>query len=273
MLHPRGLLAVLAVLSVVSGTAFADGPSCLERSWDEPGDARVLDEPLSLGDRAALLSWGAEVGKHSWNHYQCARLSELPGSALCLFSHGGMMNQVFERMVGDVEIPRSRHRQGNRLLGVDLRVEQIEQVAYDELPPCLVAERHFRATPLVELKQAGVDNIVASAWGNLATIEHELLHAQYFSDPRYKSVVHSFWRERLSEEQRGQVRRELGAQYDPANEDLMVNEFQAYVLQSTPRGWLLAERERWRALLLSDLEQAGTAPLALSSRLTASEPR
>jgi hypothetical protein len=67
-------------------------------------------------------------------------------------------------------------------------------------------------------------------------LDHELAHGAYFTDPRYAAYVVGFWNG-LTETERGAFRRYLGAQgYDTANDDLMRNETQAYlVFTADPR--------------------------------------
>lgn len=65
-------------------------------------------------------------------------------------------------------------------------------------------------------------------------LRHELSHGRYFTDARYHDHCWRFWSELLSETERQTWRRYLdGLGYDPANEDLMVNETQA-LLMHTP---------------------------------------
>lgn len=67
-----------------------------------------------------------------------------------------------------------------------------------------------------------------------SVLRHELSHGRYFSDVRYHDHCWRFWSEGLSETERQTWRRYLdGLGYDPANEDLMVNEMQA-LLMHTP---------------------------------------
>lgn len=67
------------------------------------------------------------------------------------------------------------------------------------------------------------------------SVPHELLHALYFENPRMRQAVSSYWEMRLNESERNEVRRALSFDYDPENEELMRNEFQAYVLSPGSR--------------------------------------
>lgn len=64
-----------------------------------------------------------------------------------------------------------------------------------------------------------------------AILHHELSHGLFFSDPVYAAYVRQFWDTSLTEAERDSVRRFLGSEgYDMADEALMYNEMQAYVL-------------------------------------------
>ena len=65
-------------------------------------------------------------------------------------------------------------------------------------------------------------------------LRHELSHGVYFTDPAYAAYARNFWETRLNEAQRAGLRGFLGREgYDTANEDLMRNEAQAYLIHTT----------------------------------------
>ena len=64
-------------------------------------------------------------------------------------------------------------------------------------------------------------------------LRHELSHGLYFTSPAYLQYAGSFWAERLTEAERGHFRRFLASEgYDTGNEDLVVNETQAYLMHT-----------------------------------------
>lgn len=70
-----------------------------------------------------------------------------------------------------------------------------------------------------------------------ALFVHEGYHGLYFTSPTFREGVRTAW-QGLSEEARQAFRVFLSrSRYDPADEALMINEFQAYVLQRSPREW------------------------------------
>jgi hypothetical protein len=93
-------------------------------------------------------------------------------------------------------------------------------------------------------------------------LQHELSHGAYFTDPAYAAYARDFWQNVLTEAQRAGFRRFLGSEgYDETNEDLMLNETQAYLIHTPdPRyfrpvyaGLTDAEAARLRAIFLAHM--------------------
>ena len=64
-------------------------------------------------------------------------------------------------------------------------------------------------------------------------LHHEVSHGEFFTNPAYRAHCERFWRERLSESERALFRSFLaGNGYDPADETLMINEMQAYLMHT-----------------------------------------
>lgn len=62
-------------------------------------------------------------------------------------------------------------------------------------------------------------------------LRHELSHGEFFANPAYADFVRWFWAETLSAGQRAAFRYFLGGLgYDTANEELMLNEMQAFLM-------------------------------------------
>ncbi len=60
---------------------------------------------------------------------------------------------------------------------------------------------------------------------------HELSHGIYFTNPDFRAHVTAFWRDKLTEEERQIWRVFLtGRDYDPENEEIMLNEAQAFLM-------------------------------------------
>jgi hypothetical protein len=97
-------------------------------------------------------------------------------------------------------------------------------------------------------------------------VSHEILHAQYFTSPPYREAIDGYWRD-LADAQRAAIRASLAGIYNAADEELMQNEFQAYVLMS---GGERARLKRFvaahRGPLLERLAARGERPLAVQRR-------
>ncbi|HSI57973.1 MAG TPA: hypothetical protein VLA16_10465 [Ideonella sp.] len=87
-----------------------------------------------------------------------------------------------------------------------------------------------------------------------AVLRHELSHGQFFTRAEYREHCWEFWRNALSEGERERFRGYLsGIDYDPRNEELMVNETQALLMHTPdPRAFDAADvgltPERLRSL-------------------------
>ena len=76
-----------------------------------------------------------------------------------------------------------------------------------------------------------------------AILHHELSHGVYFTDAAYAAYARSFWQTALSDAQRDGFRHFLGGEgYDTTNEDLMLNEAQAYLIHTRDRRYFLPDR-------------------------------
>ena len=86
---------------------------------------------------------------------------------------------------------------------------------------------------LISVPQADAGHGVDAAM-RAGILRHELSHAEFFTSRDYAGYVLRFWRDSLGEEGRSAFRGYLATQgYDPANEDLMANETQAYLMHTT----------------------------------------
>jgi hypothetical protein len=83
---------------------------------------------------------------------------------------------------------------------------------------------------LISVPRVGSDPNVTMA-ARATILRHELSHGEFFSDPAYADYVRGFWRNDLTEAERAAVRRFLGSEdYDTTDEELMLNEMQAYLM-------------------------------------------
>lgn len=83
---------------------------------------------------------------------------------------------------------------------------------------------------LITIPRVGADANVTMA-ARATILRHELSHGEFFSDPAYADYVRRFWQTDLTEAERAGVRRFLGSQeYDTTDDELMLNEMQAYLM-------------------------------------------
>ena len=83
---------------------------------------------------------------------------------------------------------------------------------------------------LISIPQVGADEHVTLP-ARATILHHELSHGAYFTDPAYAAFVHRFWTQTLTAAERDHIRAFLrGLGYDPALEEVMENEAQAYLI-------------------------------------------
>jgi len=73
---------------------------------------------------------------------------------------------------------------------------------------------------------------------------HEAFHGLYYTSPEFRAGVKTAWNTLSAGAQRAFRSFLAASQYDPGDEALMVNEFQAYVLQRTTAQWAEFFRDR-----------------------------
>ena len=105
---------------------------------------------------------------------------------------------------------------------------------------------------VISLPQSSPDGV--NPFTRRVILRHELAHGEFFSNQAYAGFVRRFWSEALSMEQRTAFRRFLGGlSYDTGNEELMLNEMQAFLMFTpderyfTP-GWIGADTAELDAL-------------------------
>jgi hypothetical protein len=87
-----------------------------------------------------------------------------------------------------------------------------------------------------------VESELIDATSRATILRHELSHGLYFTDPVYAAYARNFWRTVLNDTQRGGFRRFLASEgYDTANEDLMLNETQAFLVHTEDKRYFLPD--------------------------------
>lgn len=83
--------------------------------------------------------------------------------------------------------------------------------------------------PQTQAKKQGEPMISRGA--RYAILLHEMAHGEYYSNPHYAKFCQRFWNDTLTEQQRTAFKTFLsGFNYGMGNEDLLINEMQAYLM-------------------------------------------
>jgi hypothetical protein len=98
-------------------------------------------------------------------------------------------------------------------------------------------------------------------WSEAAS--HELLHARYFLEENYRNAIDEFWEKHVLPKDKELLRFILSGAYDPSDEVLIRNEFQAYLMMKNADASLLKIfGNRYRPFLIKHLRSYGALPPA-----------
>lgn len=263
-MKPAFVVLLLALVGAPEPMAWAEEPPIdRERLGEIVMNPTTLDvvaqPPLAL--ETGLIEWrrGVEGVPLTKPTFWCARAVELDDALVCAGRHPATLRaallraSVFAegaegRPKGTLLPRRNRLALSSRLAGFDLPGKEIE--AFLALVEkrckvdgkkrfCLTApEQSFFEFVRKEFEAHSGDYAVVvfatflrDDTHYLGSATHELLHAQYFLDPTYAGVVEEYWDD-LPDEDRRSIVDALSAHYDPTDDVLMRNEFQAYLLQN-----------------------------------------
>lgn len=211
-------------------------------------------------------------------------IQELPGVFLTLFNHIEGMNDVFQRASLAIEGKKwplngldllGVFAGGHDLRGVDLvsfwskaqasRASDLQPSIPVYVDPTILHESvrrietekdFFHSVVLPTLKARGAENVTFLAASANATsrrtVTHEIWHGFYYSNPSFQEAVRVFWSESLREDERLEVKKMLFLYgYDTNDEELVRNEFQAYMLQLQNPAYSDSESEQWEKYVVS----------------------
>ena len=288
----------LGASTVPEPPAPADAPaSCL---LGGAGSPCLSPAPVRL-DRE-LLAWSDWIGDYTATHghehalgvTECRWVAELEQVLLCGSYDRSTMNPPLTRAAIFIEVRAHTvvgrddafyARYAAQVGGFDLLKDHPDPARPDLLHfyaaldracaanAALCADEPERAMrTLLERAWAGKPKFVLVTFAHVGSIpddevvSHEILHAQYFTVPAYRAAIDAYWRG-LSEAQRAAIRRSLAGAYNVQDEELMQNEFQAYVLMSGgERAHLRRFVAEHRAPMLQALAARGVRPLAVERR-------
>ena len=196
---------------------------------DFPGleqQGRMFARVLALiertgGDRERVLS-DAELDK----------LIKASGKGMASYAYGNdfRVSELvkFFNMAGDERVALNPDEEGLRdfLLAKGAMVRKFE--FYSAVEPERV---------VISIPQSGGDKaagpIAITPSLRRAILRHEISHGEYYTNDGYAGYCRGFWQQAMTERQRAAFRKFLVAKgYDPANEELMINETQAYLIHT-----------------------------------------
>ncbi len=268
----------------------SSGPVLDIVSWEQDlsvvdGDA---DFETAVRKKAILIDIFPQP---DWGHVDCAPVKEVDHTVVCIFNSPIFMNMALARaslmMESDAGFISDREHldgvnggiasqaEGHDIPGADLRrfweayqasresQPPLENTTYD--PDFLKIEEEFW-TRFVVPQLANDPNtilIATNARDDMAAIvSHEILHAQYFAEPEFRVISHRFWLQQVTDTDREAIKTSLKPFYNTDDDDLVANEFQAYVLMHRAEQRLLKEFvPRYRQPLWDAMTAAGLRPI------------
>ncbi len=273
-------LAVAVLLAALPARAQAPLPP---PPAEAPFVLTLRDAPTPL---TALPQWQEAALANGWQGIDCGWLQEMRNVTLCLFGRADIIALVFGRVTAWVEqpgfpvVPASAVSvpfetrppvavNGANLTGRDiLAFAEVVQAACasGEEEACFTDwERPFferfllpaaRRTPDMAIIAAG------AAPGQEGTLSHELLHGLFYSDHAMQTATWFMWTQVLGPDARRGITASLGQVYKPHDLTILVNEFQAHMLDCKNAPLMRRWRERYGAAFHAVLADWGvTVPL------------
>jgi hypothetical protein len=112
---------------------------------------------------------------------------------------------------------------------------------------------------------------MVSTGARYAILLHELAHGEYYSNKHYAKFCQRFWAETLTDNQRESFKRFLvNFNYAVNNEELLINEMQAYLMFTTDQNSFSARKLGVSEAELQSMREAfrrGSPPTHLPMRL------
>jgi hypothetical protein len=220
---------------------------------------------------------------------ECAETAQLPGVYVCLSFFAVDMNRILGRASvyaeGGFSVPRGTFakdtdpdvRKLNVLIeGQDLKSEDLLPYFATVRARCAAGEKALCLNPsesqfyervfapiAARYKKFVILGVAAQSFDSYqSNLGHEVIHAQYMLQPHFKDEIDRFWAA-LPDADKAAIRKILAANaYDPHDEFLMINEFQAYLLEPEADDDLLRDFvPKYRAAATQALARAGLSPL------------
>jgi hypothetical protein len=264
--------------------------------------------PVSV--KHGVIAWSDWLAGYGTNHVdseqatECRWVAELANVLLCASYDRGVSNQMFVRpsiFIEGLRVPAGTVVKRSsfayldnirRAAGFDLLKKHPSGTHPDLVGYFAALDRACKADPeqCADAPEQAIRDLLERAWAGRSSfvviayaihgmlpddmvISHEILHAQYFTDPKFRGIVDAYWAE-LPEVQRKVVRDRLGTFYNAKDDELMRNELMAYVLMSSTGSNPFADLvEPHRDALMARMRAQGIQPVQTELRaVTPAEP-
>lgn len=218
--------------------------------------ALAQGERIKIGPDSTIAE--LDQMENSIKGIECRYVSEIPGTVTCLTETEEGMRRLMGRVSYYVEgapgktlvaenDPQFLATPQAQYAGHDIQSEDMEEFFRASEKACQTDQRfclnaletQLRDQVLSIARERGYQKYVVLAAAGYTgymsmVLSHEYLHARYFLNADYRAHVKKFWIENLDAETRQGITKALGHTYNltgAQGEFLLLNEFQAYVLQ------------------------------------------
>jgi hypothetical protein len=198
-------------------------------------------------------------------YIECVEIEEIPGAFLCCSFYQQEINDALTRaglfmgagkgtkagtLVAQSDFPLINYKKlvaGHNLPGqTTLDFFAAARKAHDHNAAEKAFDETFVKSARLQKKGAAfylIGFAIQSMKDQNSVVSHEIFHAHFTLNARYREIVENFWRHRVSAEDRDAVTKEIGRAYNVENEELVMDEFQAYLVQNR------AEFDRMKAFV------------------------
>ena len=227
-------------------------------------ESGVWVETLKAQLEAEGNPYAPENNDRTW----CRELKDIPHTFVCAAFNTQTINRAFSRIsifaegmtdwppgvVYSWNDPSTRYPMLIGPAGHDLRFSDVQKF-YRELDAVCAQDKSLCPEAIETTLRSYIET--RDVGGNDATIisigldersyknilSHELIHAQYFQNPKFAEVIRGYWdAHHEDKEWIGFVRSELGQFYDLTNPLVMMNEVAAYSLGQPATHSMMAQR-------------------------------
>ncbi len=259
------------------------------------GEAEVIEIIPDISLKSGINKWVQEDLMDSGplfmgtDKIQCSNVTELMNVVLC----GSQLRTGLEVLTRAsiyvegwnktdkgtiVKLNSTPYNEAARLIrGHDLKSEDIAKFWKDLTLMCeLTGENNYCPSPLeqefytkvveprLKLDKPFVVLTFTADYLWRSYLTHEVHHAQYFTQSMFHDAVFDFWNLKVSSNDREQILKILGETYNASDKDLILNEFQAYLLmEGAADSKLKLFVNTYTGSLESYLSNIGQSPISL----------